>query len=125
MDRTHRRGTGRALVGLVVLAAALYGGLAAGGVLDTYASSDAAGSGSRHAAVHEHAAAIATMVAARAADRLSKPRLRETFALAVGSIALALLFASRRRLRSPPPLLLPSFVRFGAPRAPPALQIWP
>jgi len=125
MDRTRRRTTGRSLVGLVVLAAALYGGAAAGR-LDTHAAADAPHSGSRQAAVHEHASTtLRALLPMRSVDRAAKSGLRETFALAVCALVIALAFAARRRVRRHAPQILPASVRFGAPRAPPALQLQP
>jgi hypothetical protein len=125
MDRTRRRTTGRSLVGLVVLAAALYGGVAASGRLDTHPASDAQGSASRHAALHEHSATLRALLPMRVVDRVTKSGWRETFALAVGAFAVALAYAARRRVRTHRPQLLAAYVRFGAPRAPPALQLQP
>jgi len=125
MDRSRRRATGRTLVGLVVVAAALYGVAGAGGRLDAHAAADALGSGARAAAVHERTATLRTVVPVRAVDRITKTGAREAFALALLALALALAFAVRRRLRLCAPQLLPAYVRFGAPRAPPALQLEP
>jgi hypothetical protein len=127
MDRSRRRATiqGRALVGLVVLAAVLSGGLAAGGPVDAHTASDARASVARHAVLHERASALRSVVPGRVADRRSSARSRETFATAVGALAVALMVASRRRLRWRPLPLHSSFVRFGAARAPPALQLQP
>jgi len=125
MDRTRRRATGRALVGLVVLAVALSAGLAAGGRLDAHSAVEAQDTGSRHAALHEHAAVLRTPIAGLATDRLSKPRLRETFTIIVGALAVALVLAARRRWVLGLPTLRPSFVRFGAPRAPPTVLLQP
>jgi hypothetical protein len=125
MDRTRRRATGRALVGLVVLAVALSAGLAAAGRLDAHSATGTQDTGSRTAALHEHAAVLRTPIAGLATDRLSKPRLRETFAITVGALAVALVLAARRRWVPGPPTLQPSFVRFGAPRAPPTVPLQP
>ena len=125
MDRLRLRSTGRTLVGLVVLAAALSGGAAAGGLLDAHAASHAPDSGSRHAAVHEHSATLRALLPLRGVDRVTKSGLRETFALGVVAFAVALAFAARRRIRRHTAQLLPASVRFGAPRAPPALRLQP
>ena len=131
MDRLRRRTTGRTgrtgrtLVGLVVVAAALYGGLAAGGRLDVDTASASLGSVARHAAVHDHSALVRGLRPARGDNRVAKSGLRETVALAVTTLAVALAFATRRRLRGCAAHLCPSYVRFGAPRAPPVLQLQP
>ena len=121
MDRTRRRTMSRTLVGLVVVVAALFGSLAAGGHLDTRGAADSLESGARHAAVHEHAT-LRSLLPMRGVDRGVKSGLREVFALAVSALAIALAFAARRRLQGHTAPLLPSYVRFGAPRAPPSLQ---
>ena len=125
MDRCPRRATSRALVGLVVLVAALGGGLAAGGPVDAHTAADAHASGARHSVLHEHATALRSAFPGRVVGRLSSPRWRETFATTVGACAVALVVASRRRLRWRALPLPASFVRFGAARAPPALQLPP
>jgi hypothetical protein len=126
MDRTRRRTTGRSLVGLVVVAAALYGAAAAASRVDTHAAADAPHSGSRQAAVHEHASTtLRALLPMRSVDRAAKSGLRETFALAVCALVVALAFGARRRVRRHAPQILPASVRFGAPRAPPALQLQP
>jgi hypothetical protein len=116
---------GRTLVGLVVLAAALYGGAVAGGLLDAHAASRVVDSDSRHATLHEHSATLRALLPVRSVDRVTKSGVRETFALAVGALGVALAFAARRRVRRHTAPLLPASVRFGAPRAPPALRLQP
>ena len=125
MDRQRSRMPGRTFVGFIVLAAAFSCSLVIGGQHDAGASSDARGSGSRHAAVHEHAAVLRAILPARNGDRVAKSSHRETFALAVASLTVALAYAASRRLRGPAATLLPSYVLFGAPRAPPSLQLQP
>jgi hypothetical protein len=124
MDRLRLRVTGRVLVGLVVFAAAVYGGAAAGGLLElrTAPHSDVS---SRHAAVHEQTATLRALVPIRAVDRVTKSGFRETFGLGVAAIAVALAFSPRRRGRQHTAHLLPASVRFGAPRAPPTLRPQP
>jgi len=125
MDRTPRRATGRALVGVVVLAAVLSAGVAAAGRVDAHAAVGTRDTGSRHAALHEQAAALRTLVPGLVRDRLSKLRLRETIAITVGALAVALVLATRRRWGLRPLPLPPSSLRFGAPRAPPSWQLQP
>jgi len=125
MDRQRLRTTSRTLVGLVVFAAALYGGAAASGLVDVHAASHAADSSSRHAAVHEQTATLRALVSIRGVDRATKSGFRETFALGVAAFAIALAFAARRRGWQHTGHLLPTYVRFGAARAPPTLQLQP
>ena len=121
----RRQTTGRMLAAFIVLAAAFWGSLVVGGRLEAGASSEPLGSGSRHAFVHEHTAVLRALLPARNAEGVAKSSHRETFALAVTALAVALAYAVRRRLRSPSskPVLL--HVLFGAPRAPPSLRLQP
>jgi len=125
MDRLRRRMTGRTFVGLVVLAAALSGGLVAGDHLHAHAAADALGSATRHAAVHEHTATFRALLPMRNNDRIAKSGFRETFAFTVSALAVALAYTGRLRRRLRALDLHSSYVRFGAPRAPPALQLQP
>jgi hypothetical protein len=125
MDRLRRRMTARTLVGLVVLAAALSGGLLAGGHLDAHSAADAVGTATRHAAVHEHTATVRALLPMRNNDRIAKSGLRETFAITVSALTVALGYTARRRRRLRAQHVHSSYVRFGAPRAPPALQLQP
>jgi hypothetical protein len=121
----RRRTTGRTLAACIVLAAALWGSLVVGGRLDAGASSEPLGSGSRHAFVHEHTAVLRALLPARNGEGVAKSSHRETFALAVTALAVALAYAVRRRRRSPSSTGFPSHVLSGAPRAPPSLHLPP
>jgi len=82
-------------------------------------------SDSRHATVHEHSATLRALLPVRSVDRVTKSGVRETFALAVAALAVALAFSARRRVRRHTAQLLPASVRCGAPRAPPAFRLQP
>jgi hypothetical protein len=125
MDRLRRRMTGRTLVGLLVLAAALSGGLLAADHLDAHSPADALGSATRHAAIHEHTATVRALLPMRNNDRITKSGLRETFAITVSALAISLGYTARRRRRLRALHVHSSYVRFGAPRAPPALHLQP
>ena len=122
MDRSRHWATGRMLIGLVVLAAALWAGLAGSGPLDGHAGADPPSSSARHAVLHERGAALRTVFPLRDNRRAAKASLREAFAVLVGGLGVALLLAGcRPKYRTT--TRHPSFVRFGAPRAPPRVQL--
>jgi hypothetical protein len=113
------------LVGLVVLTAALWGGLAGSGALDARAAGDAPAPTPRHAVVHEHGVVLRAVFPLRDDHRGAKGSLRELFAVLACAPGAALLLAVGRRPTCRTTARHPSFVRFGAPRAPPALQLQP